>query len=318
MIEFRFGAEDLVRTRFAISPVMELMWSVDALRDPAGHALHVPWVRAVRRRLGDLDVSVLHALTTGPAGYAPDFASPPPASPLADLDDELRRVAATPPERVERELRWAYPGGVPPVLRPLLDDPAAALPRLASLMRAYWDRALAPWWPAIRAVAEADVAQRALRLTREGTIGVFDDLHESVRWDHGVLRVVRDYEADVDLRGRGLLLVPAVFAWPRVFAMTDEPWQPALIYAPRGAGELWDPGRRSAAGSLARLLGERRAEILAALGAPAATTDLAERLGASAAGVSEHLAVLRDAGLVRARRDGRRVLYVRTDAGESL
>jgi DNA-binding transcriptional ArsR family regulator len=100
--------------------------------------------------------------------------------------------------------------------------------------------------------------------------------------------------------------------------MTDEPWQPALIYAPRGAGELWDPGRRSPDGSLARLLGARRAEVLGALGAPAATTDLARRLDASPAGISEHLAVLRDAGLVRAHRDGRRVLYARTDAGDAL
>jgi DNA-binding transcriptional ArsR family regulator len=34
--------------------------------------------------------------------------------------------------------------------------------------------------------------------------------------------------------------------------------------------------------------------------------------------VSEHLGVLRRAGLVRAQRDGRRVLYVRTAAGEQV
>jgi DNA-binding transcriptional ArsR family regulator len=318
VIEFRFGSDDVARTRFAVSPVMELMWSADALRDPAGKALHLPWVRAALPRLEGLDWSLLEMLTSAPAGYAPDFVSPPPQSPLADLDAELRRIAATPPERVEQELRWAFPRGLPAPVRPLVDEPGVALPRLAALMRAYWDRALAPWWPAIRAVLDADVAQRARRLTREGTIGVFDDLHQSVRWEDGALRIERDHEATVDLRGRGLLLVPAVFAWPNVFAMTDEPWQPALIYAPRGAGELWDPGRRSPAGSLARLLGARRADVLAALGAPAATTDLARRLDASPAGVSEHLAVLRDAGLVRAQRDGRRVLYARTDAGDAL
>ncbi|MCW3063187.1 MAG: transcriptional regulator, partial [Solirubrobacterales bacterium] len=57
---------------------------------------------------------------------------------------------------------------------------------------------------------------------------------------------------------------------------------------------------------------------LAALDAPAATIDLAARLGASPAGVSEHLGVLRRAGLVTARRAGRRVVYARSPAGEAL
>jgi DNA-binding transcriptional ArsR family regulator len=35
-------------------------------------------------------------------------------------------------------------------------------------------------------------------------------------------------------------------------------------------------------------------------------------------GVSAHLAVLRDAGLVTGRRDGRQVLYGRTRAGDQL
>ena len=58
--------------------------------------------------------------------------------------------------------------------------------------------------------------------------------------------------------------------------------------------------------------------ILIALAAEATTTELARRLAASPAGVSEHLGVLRRAGLVRARRDGRSVLYSRTAAGDVL
>ena len=51
---------------------------------------------------------------------------------------------------------------------------------------------------------------------------------------------------------------------------------------------------------------------------PLATSELAERLGASAGGVSDHLRVLREAGLVSARREGRRVVYARTATGEAL
>ena len=159
---------------------------------------------------------------------------------------------------------------------------------------------------------------RARRLTAGGTIEVFGDLHRDVRWRDGAVEVDHRHEREVELRGRGLLLVPTVFAWPRVFAMLDEPWQPALIYTPRGVGALWAPPEERDPGALEALLGRRRAAILRELRAPATTQDLAERLRASAAGVSEHLGVLRRAGLVRAQRDGRRVLYVRTAAGEQV
>src|SRR4030095_431205 len=109
-----------------------------------------------------------------------------------------------------------------------------------------------------------------------------------VRWRDGVLEVDRPYERDVDLGGRGLLLVPAAFAWPRVFAMFDEPWQPALIYTPRRLGSLWGPrGRGGAGGAPGPRLARRGARLPATLALPAATTALARRLGASPAGVSE-------------------------------
>jgi Family of unknown function (DUF5937)/Helix-turn-helix domain len=320
VIRFRFGHEDLVRTRFAISPLFDLTWSTDALRDPAGRSLHLPWVRMARERLQGFDYELLELLvTSSAAGYVPDFPSPPPTTPLAELDDELARVRATPHARVATEVRWRFDRQpVPDVVRPLLDDPQRGLDELARVMAEYFERAIAPWWPSIRATLEADIVHRARRLTAGGAIEVFDDLHPQVHWRDGVLEVDRTYEQEVDLRGRGLLLVPAAFAWPQIFAMTDEPWQPALVYTPRGIGALWAPDEGGDREALEALLGRRRAQILATLGAPAATTDLAERLTASAAGVNEHLGVLRRAGLVRAARDGRRVLYERTAMGEAL
>ena len=127
MIRFRFGHEDLVRTRFAISPLFDLTWSTDVLRDPAAHSLHLPWARAARRRLEGFDYELLDLLaTSSPHGYAPDFVAPPPTTPLAELDDELARVRATPHERVAREVGWRFEGtAVPDAARTLLDDPAA-------------------------------------------------------------------------------------------------------------------------------------------------------------------------------------------------
>src|SRR5262245_64228703 len=126
MIETPLAAEDLVYTRFAISPLWEALASVRTLRDPGAHALHVPWVEMARPRVGDLDLGPLEALLGGRGGYTPDFLTPPPGTPLPDLAGELERVRATPAREVRRELALRFPSRrLPAVLRPLHDDPGA-------------------------------------------------------------------------------------------------------------------------------------------------------------------------------------------------
>jgi len=320
MITFRFTADDVQRTHFAISPLFEATASVAALREPGRFAIHLPWVREARRRVAGLDLSLLDALVAphGSQGYVPDFISPPPASPLPDVAEELERVRATPAAAVRRELGWRFEGRRPPVVvEELLVRPRAGLRRLADLLADYWERAIAPFWNDILAVLDDDIRHRARLLTAGGPLAMFAELHPTVHWRDMSLEIHRDYDADLVLAGRGLQLVPAAFMWPQVSAMLDEPWQPSLLYPPRGIGMLWAPARRDD-GALAALLGRRRAEVLAALDGEASTTDLARRLRASPAGVSEHLAVLRRAGLVRPRRAGRTVLYGRTPAGDAL
>ena len=58
--------------------------------------------------------------------------------------------------------------------------------------------------------------------------------------------------------------------------------------------------------------------MLTALHAPRSTTELARALALSPGSVSQHLTVLREAGLVHGHRVGRAVLYVRSETGESL
>ena len=101
--------------------------------------------------------------------------------------------------------------------------------------------------------------------------------------------------------------------------MIDEPWQPALIYTPRGVGALWAPPEEPDPGALDALLGRRRAAILRALRAPATTQDLAAAARAPPPRASPSTSASCGApGLVRAQRDGRRVLYARTAAGEQV
>jgi DNA-binding transcriptional ArsR family regulator len=317
VIRYRFAHDDLLRTRFAISPLMELSGSVEAAREPERFAAHAPWAEWARPRVGGLEHDLLDAVIPRRARSYPDFVSPPPREPHATLDAELERVRATPPEQVAVELGRAYPDGLPEVARVFVDDPARALDRLVAQMRAWWDALLAPHLETILAAVEAEVAWRGRRLAAVGPGAAFADLDDKVRWHDGAVLVEARSERVVDLAGRGLLLVPAVFAWPDVWPMVDPPWQPAIVYAPRGVASLWEPARTDQR-ALEELLGARRARILAALDRPVSTLELARRLGAGPAGVSEHLGVLRRAGLVTGRREGRQVLYARTRAGDTL
>jgi hypothetical protein len=319
MVRFTFAPEDLLRTRFAISPLMELVGAVYARRDPARYWVHQPWTEWVLPRTARLDLELLEVATPQSRPFYPVFLAPPPRTPHAEIGPELERVRATPPEQVAAEVARAYPEGVPAAGRLLIADPARALDLLVGQMKAFWEAALAPWWSRVSAALEAEIAWRARRLAAIGPGSAFTGLHEAVRWTQGALEVhpTRKAPATVDLAGRGITLLPAVFTWPSVWPRSDSPWDPALVYPPPGIAELWAP-QSAGSEALAALLGERRAHILLELERPASTLELARRLGASAGGVSEHLGVLRRAGLVCGRREGRRVVYARTAKGDTL
>lgn len=177
----------------------------------------------------------------------------------------------------------------------------------------------APWWTRISALLESEIAARARRLVAVGAQAAFTGLHQTVRWDQGTLYVhpTKKAPADVDLAGRGLLLVPAAFTWPNVWPRTDPPWDPALVYPPSGIADLWASDERRD-DALESLLGRRRAQVLLELDRPASTLGLAQRMGVSPGSVSDHLTILRRAGLVMRRREGRRVIYARTAKGDDL
>jgi DNA-binding transcriptional ArsR family regulator len=318
VFRYRFGPVDLGRVRFAVAPLYELQASFEVVRDPDRQAPHLPWVRAAQRALDGFDIGELDAIIPT-RGYVPDFLAPPPATPLPDVARELERVRATPPAQVRRELRTSFAGrSMPARVRAILDDPESQLAALADALADYWERALEPYWPRVRALLEAEIGQRATALANGGPLGLFADLHPDLVWRDGVLEASVSREGETDLGGRGLLLVPSAF-FRSLALIYDRPWQPTIIYPASGAGTLWEPARDAPGrAALGALLGGRRAEIIVALAQPATTHDLAARLSASRAGVNEHLQVLRRAGLVVARREGRAVRYRRTAAGDAV
>lgn len=318
MLVFRFGSSDLANIRFAISPLMELQRSVRALDDPGAQAIHLPWIAATREATRDLDLDLLR--TFQPRGvYSPDFNQPPPSSPLTELEDELAEMIATPPDEVRAEVELLYRRvGEPEILRPFLAEPDVAVARLAEVLREYWRRALEPHWDRLRGLLRGDVLYRGRRLADGGARLLFADLHPEARFEEDELRIEKPWKVTRTLDGRGLLLVPSAFTWPVISSITEPPWQPTLVYPARGVGLLWEPGETVAPAALRALLGRRRAAVLAALDAPRPTAEVAQRLGLSAPSVSQHLGVLKAAGLVHASRVGRLVLYARTQRGDAL
>ena len=308
----------MTRTRFAVSAMWELAHSLQAMRDPSRAAIHLPWLRSLSGRIGDLDLKPIVALVP-PRGYTPDFLTPPPEGPLGEIEDELARVAATPAATVREELAiFARANQAPRVAEPWLAEPERHLERTVQTLRAFWERALAPHWPRIRALLDADVAHRARRLTEGGPAALFEDLHpEFVRWRGDRLEIEIRFSSERDLGGLGLLLMPSVFLWPGPAVISRAPWQPSLIYPARGLASLWEEGRAAPDG-LARVIGAARAQLLVLLDAPRSTTELARLAGITPGGVSQHLAALRDAGLLTSRREGRSVLYMRTQVADAL
>lgn len=307
MLELSFTAADVAYTRFAFSPIWECVASVLVLKGALGHGIHDRWAAGARARLRGFDWRMFAEVV--PVRTIPGFVCPPPTSPLPDLDAELAVLRATPADQIAREI-----GAIPAITTPPPDAGA-----LADVVEEYWDRAVAPFWPRIRALLEADVQYRARRLTTGGASALFADLNPSVRWREDRLQLDHPrVSARRGLRGRGLLLVPSAFAWPRVFSITVPGWQPTLRYPPRGVAHLWDTRKVTPSKALVGVFGATRARLLSELADPASTTDLAGRTGVTPGGVSQHLTALKAAGLVSAHRVGRYVLYVRTAVAEEL
>ncbi|MFW6694067.1 DUF5937 family protein [Streptomyces sp. MAR4 CNX-425] len=324
-VYLRFGPDDLLRCRFAVSPVFETHEAIRTLRRTERHGYHRPWLRRLGDAAAGLDLEPLWLFipSAGPS-YTPDFLGGPPRAGYTSVADGLAQLRATDPALAHAEMTLSFstiPGAAEsPLGRRLLDDPAAAVALLADVTERAWHVLVEPFWPRLHDLLEADIDYRARQLASAGLGELFALLHNRLSFEDGLLtvRTKNDYFYERDLAGDGLLLMPSAFAWPDVVTGFQPPWQPTVIYPARGIGALWSEPAPETAQALTRLLGAGRAAVLAALGEPASTSALARRLGLAPSSVSAHLSVLRAAGLLTSRRERHRVLYERTPLGAAL
>ncbi|MGW5669384.1 ArsR family transcriptional regulator [Micromonospora sp. NPDC003776] len=327
MIRIELDEPTLARTRIATSPLWEVKCSLYLLQRHPDEAPwpYTSWARHARRVLAELPEAAPATLyhRTGPR--YPDFLGPVPPGASPTIEEELAALRATPAEVIAEQLpRYHAPDDLPDWLSPFVTDREAALNRLADGVQAYWDAAIAPWWPAMRAALDEEVLHRARALAAHGPDALLSDLHERVRWEKPVLTLVKPPEQSFQAVDQRLLLIPLIFSRGALTCSTDHPEVVAVSYQARGAVVLADrpngdttPGT-PATDRLAVLVGRGRAQVLRALARPATTAGLAATLGLAPSTVSAHLAALLAAGVVHRRRAGRRVLYGLEPAGLAL
>jgi hypothetical protein len=216
----RFGPGDAARCRFAVSPLQETMSALLVLKDPRRHNWYLSWLRSVQPVVAQLDLGLLTAAAPT-HGHGPDFLWPTPTTAVTTIEDDLGQVLATDPTVVEAELaeraRRLDPRTVPfDLYRALTGDPTQALNILVAQQRLAWQTLVAPLWDRMWGLLDADVTTRARQLADGGLEELFANLHPRAVWDRDALHLTGFRRGTVDLRGRGLILIPTAFGWPNL------------------------------------------------------------------------------------------------------
>ncbi len=326
MIRIEVSPADVAASRYAISPLGE---TTAALRLLAGHLPAGPlrpWAERMRPRYTALrrswpGIDAMRALYRRRL-YNADFICPPPTGVGLTFADELAVVRATPLAQARAELARNLAGHhrPPEQIRRLLDSPDVVR-HFADAVEAAWATLIEPDWPRLRAILERDLVYRAGRLATYGWAGALAGMDRRLSWsvegDTGTIVAAGQAPERHRPNGQGLLFVPSIFGGLGIFV--EPPWPYAITYRARSVADLLGPAPAGrTADGLDRLVGANRAALLRALAAPATTSQLTAQFGLSLGTIGGHLAVLRDAGLVRGVRTGRSVRYERTALGDAL
>jgi len=322
MLTIRFDAKDLSRTCLSTTadPFLETMLGAELLRHRAAGLVFRPW-RLGLRGLLDRRVQPLARLIPR---HRRGLDLPTLVGPVTDIAEGRQRLGGVPRPDLRRELVSLTGSGCG---RPLsrLCDPQGMREELGQAITVFHGMAIEPHWARIQHLMAADRAARLRVMGRFGVGRLLTSLCPAwIRWREPVLEVgtPSDHDGQLHLDGRGILLVPSVFVGEKPYLavnLVDETARPQLVYPVlrdlADAGAVWSARTDRKLGDL---LGRTRCAVLHAAAHGHGTREIARRLEGSAATVSQHLAVLRAAGLLTARRDGARVEHLLTTAGEAL
>ncbi|MFR9723742.1 DUF5937 family protein [Streptomyces sp. MS19] len=321
--------------RFAASPLAELTAMLHVLAEPAHHPRLAAWAAGVWAGLPPELAERLREAEFLWRSSRADFlvpARPRPtlAGELDDvdrIDDEAYVTAAlittcgsnrvrfgtpsplTDAAARERALDLAQARGAlqQAFAERLLTDPAAVRARVRRTLEQCADAFFDAAWTGAAARLAADLRLKNDLLRRQGPAAALASVSRAITLapggDHLVIDKVQDKTASAD--GTGVTFLPSVFGSPHLVVVHAPGWRPVVQYpVPDEAAEpvsLDTVTRR-----LEALAHPVRLRLLRTLArGPHTTGELAHSWELSAPEVSRHLAVLRRAGLITARRDGR-------------
>ncbi|MQY12388.1 hypothetical protein SRB5_25210 [Streptomyces sp. RB5] len=326
--------------RFAASPLAELTAMLHVLAEPGHHPLFAGWAADVwAGLLPELAERLREAEFLWRSSQA-DFllpARPRPtlAEELDDVDlisDETYVTAAlvttcgssrvhfrgasplTDAVARERALEVAQARGAlqEAFAERLLADPGAVRARVRETLEecagAFFERA----WAGVAVRIADDLRLKNELLRRRGPAAALASVSGAVTLAADGGRIVVDKVQDkaTVARGAGVTFIPSVFGRPHLVAVHAPGWHPVVQY-PVAEPEPGDPvPLETVTLRLEALAHPVRLRLLRTLArGPHTTGELAGFWDLTAPEVSRHLAVLRRAGLLTGRRDGRYVRY---------
>lgn len=229
---------------------------------------------------------------------------PSPLKDPAARAKALEAAAARGPRQLEFSVR-------------LLDDTDSVRVWLRRLLEDCGEAFFDETWRRIEPRQAADARHKAELLRHKGLPAALREVSAALSVDEGLTTVTADkmvhgQTTATDPRvGPGLVFVPTNFGWPHLLVLHAPGWRPVVHYP------LNSPELAPVPGSVELLV--RRMEALAhpmrmmlcrsLARAPYTTSELARVYGITPPEVSRHLAVLKKAGLLHTRRQGRYVQH---------
>lgn len=346
MLRLNLQSDVLTSLRFTYSPLVELTTSYRVLRGNWERGTYWRWLEEAQQAISDTHFPYMENLITPgflfkgagksvPKGYIPDFLTPTPECSVHDIEQDFERLMNLDVTIVQFCIQELI-GIVGPndLLCDFLAHPQEGMAALIVELREYWQRTLAHHWNRMMAVLENDILYNSRILTLNGIESLMPNINDKIGFDAGAitigwsrsdceverrkkLAVMDKPDREVDILSDKFHLVPVIFAANGVYYQVTEPWQPMILYTPRGAG-LWNYELPKPSEALELVVGAGKSRILVALDTPFSTGELAQKLSLTAGAVSQQLGKLHQAGLVESHRSGKHVFYRLSQRGTQL
>ena len=325
MLHLKFTAADLAHTRVApmAGPLAETVLGLGVASGRRPRDVDRGWKVSAARRVRRQEAELAAVLHPTPHTTLDLFSLAGTSESMREGGSALRRAD---PELIAAEVRAVQRAAEPSWLAGLDQVDASAMARLAAALDTAYRRIVEPYWPAFSQVLEASRRRMEQALSSEGVGAALAGLGTGAHWDGETLTLPHARAGYGEpffesLAGRGLVLAPTVLVDTPMPALPLDHSLPPILLCPVRDQSVMDTSAQRGRHDLDRLMGRSRARILARVAASEvghSTSEVSMLANVSAATASEHLTVLREAGLVHSTRRGQRMVHTVTPLGRRL